>query len=82
MNRKTEMEVISKLYGYMDDNSKKSWGMNKAKKMFEDEQLYCKQNGITFHLSDPETLYDTIAHFIKQDREEKHHGHEHWIFDR
>ena len=81
-NNDIEMEVISKLYGYMNDGDKKAWSMKEAKKMYDDERRFCGQLGRPFYLTDVETLYDTIAHFIAQERGEKQHGHEHWISDR
>ena len=82
MNTDTEVEVIAKIYGYMDEGGKKAWSMSEAKKVFEDEKRICERFDRTFCLTDAETLYDTIAHMIRQEREGKHHGHEHWLPDR
>ena len=79
MNTDMEMEVIAKIYGYMSNRSKKKWSLSEVKKVFEDEKRICERFDRTFCLTDAETLYDTIGHMIRQEREEKHHGHEHWL---
>ena len=65
-----EMEEISKLYGYMNDEDKNNWSFDEAQAMYDDEVKYCTEHAIDNPLSSVDVLYDTIREFIKQDEDE------------
>lgn len=67
MYNTNEMELISKLYSYMDENDKANWSREAAKDMYEDELNISAKNGHKCPIESSEVLFDTIAEFISQD---------------
>ena len=65
-----EMEEITKLYGYMNDDDKDNWSINEAQAMYDDEVKYCEEHSINNPLSSVDVLYDTIREFIEQDEDD------------
>lgn len=65
------MELIAKIYGYMDDEEKASFTLEAAKEMVEDQIQIDKDAGREPLEYDPELFYDTICEFIQQDAEDE-----------
>ena len=54
------MELIAKIYGYMDDAEKASFTLEAAKEMVEDQIQIDKDHGRKPLEYDPELFYDTM----------------------
>lgn len=62
-----EMELISKLYGYMSEVEIQDWTLENAEDMYTDEIKISNEWGIDCPIESAEVLYETIKEFIEQD---------------
>ena len=63
------MELIAKLYSYMDEEEIASWSMEAAQEMVTDQCRYEIEHGYTLGHYDPVDFYEVISEFIRQDTE-------------
>ena len=63
------MELIAKLYPYMDEEEMASWSMEAAQEMVADQYRYEIEHGYTLGHYDPADFYEVISGFIQQDTE-------------
>ena len=65
-----EMELIAKLYGYMDKEEKAAWSLEEAEKLVEAQKRYEQECGGVQLSMDACEIFEIIAEFIAQDAEE------------
>ena len=63
------MELIAKLYSYMDEEEIASWSMEAAQEMVTDQYRYEIEHGYTLGHYAPVDFYEVISEFIRQDTE-------------
>lgn len=63
------MELIAKLYSYMDEEEMASWSMEAAQELVADQYRYEIEHGYTLGHYDPANFYEVISEFIQQDTE-------------
>ncbi len=63
------MELIAKLYSYMDEEEMASWSMEAAQELVADQYRYEIAHGYTLGHYDPADFYEVISEFIRQDTE-------------
>ena len=61
------MELIAKLYSYMDEEEIASWSMEAAQALVADQQRYEIEHGCVPGHYDPADFYEVISEFIRQD---------------
>ena len=61
------MELIAKLYTYMDEKEVASWSMEAAQKLVADQYHYEVEHGYALGHYDPADFYEVISEFIRQD---------------
>lgn len=66
-----EMELIAKIYGYLDKEDKEEWTSEKAQDVYEDELKISAEHGYMCPIENAEVLYDTIKELIQQDYEDE-----------
>ena len=66
-----EMELIAKIYGYLDKEDKEEWTSEEAQTVYEDELKIAAEHGYICPIENAEVLYDTINELIKQDYEDE-----------
>lgn len=63
------MELIAKLYSYMDDEEMASCSMKAAQELVADQYRYEIEHGYVLGHYDPVDFYEVISEFIQQDTE-------------
>ena len=61
------MELLSALYGYMDKEEIKSWSLQAAEQLVQDQHTYEIEHGLEPKVYDPEDVYEVIRQLIEQD---------------
>ena len=63
------MELIAKLYSYMDEEEMAGWSMEAAQELVADQYRYEIEHGYTLGHYDPTDFYEVISELIQQNTE-------------
>lgn len=63
------MELIAKLYSYMDEEEMVSWSMEAVQELVADQYRYEIEHGYVLGYYDPADFYEVISELIRQDTE-------------